>query len=87
MRDVLGAASRHETAYVGAGPAETLKDAADWRRLLDLLDQRGGATRADQVFRRWVVTDDQAKVLDERAAAGRPTRSSSRSGTAGCRAG
>jgi hypothetical protein len=69
MRDVLGAASRHETAYVGAGPAETLKDAADWRRLLDLLDQRGGATRADQVFRRWVVTDDQAKVLDERAAA------------------
>ena len=69
MRDVLGAASRHETAYVGAGPAEKVADAADWRRLLDLLDERGGATRADATFRRWVVTDDQAKVLDERAAA------------------
>ena len=69
MRDVLGAASRHETAYVGAGPAEKVPDAADWRRLLDLLDERGHATRADATFRRWVVTDDQAKVLDERAAA------------------
>ena len=69
MRDVLGAASRHETAYVGAGPAEKVADAADWRRLLDLLDERGGATRADATFRRWVVTDDEAKVLDERAAA------------------
>jgi len=69
MRDVLAAASKKQTAYVGAGPAETVPTVADWKRFLDLLDERGHATTADDVFRRWVVTDDQAKLLDARAAA------------------
>jgi hypothetical protein len=69
MRDVLAAASKKQTAYVGAGPAETMPAVADWKRFLDLLDERGHATTADDVFRRWVVTDDQAKLLDAREAA------------------
>jgi hypothetical protein len=69
MRDVLAAANKRETPYVGAAPAEKVLGPADWKRFLDLLDERGHADKADDIFRRWVVTDDQAKVLDARAVA------------------
>ena len=42
---------------------------ADWRRFLDLLQEAGGSTTADEIFRRWVVTDAQLDILDKRAAA------------------
>jgi hypothetical protein len=69
MRAVFRAAQDHRIAYVGGVAPETLGGVADWRRFLDLLAEVGGSTRADEVFRRWVVTDAQADVLDERAAA------------------
>ncbi|MEO5939286.1 MAG: resuscitation-promoting factor Rpf1 domain-containing protein, partial [Candidatus Limnocylindrales bacterium] len=69
MREVLGAAQDHRIAYVGAGEPETVAGPNDWRRLLDLLDEVGGSSAADGVFRRWVVTDAQADVLDARAGA------------------
>ena len=69
MRDVLAAANKRETPYLGAGAAETLPGVPDWKRFLDLLDERGHSDQADDIFRRWIVTDDQAKVLDTRAAA------------------
>jgi hypothetical protein len=69
MRDVLAAASKRQTAYVGAGPAEKVQGAADWKRFLDLLDERGHSATADDIFRRWIVTDDQARFLDARALA------------------
>jgi hypothetical protein len=46
-----------------------LPTAPDWRRFLDLLQQRGGSGQAEAVFRRWVVTDDEAAILDTRDAA------------------
>ncbi len=69
MRQVLAAAAKHQIAYVGAGPAETVGGSNDWRRFLDLIDEIGDSTTADGVFRRWVVTDAEAEVLDKRAAA------------------
>ena len=69
MRHVLTAAQDHQIAYVGIGAPETVGGPNDWRRLLDLLDEVGGSHVADDVFRRWVVTDAQAETLDARAAA------------------
>ena len=69
MRDVLRAAQDHRTPYAGAGAPETVTGPADWRRFLDLLEEVGGSTSADETFRRWVVTDAQTDVLVERAAA------------------
>jgi hypothetical protein len=69
MRDVFAAANAHAIAYVGSGSAETVGGPNDWRRFLDLLDEAGHSTSADAAFRRWVVTDAEAAVLDERATA------------------
>jgi hypothetical protein len=40
----------------------------DWRRLLDLLEERTGAAY-DDLWAEWVVNDDQLQLLAERAAA------------------
>ncbi len=69
MRDVLAAAQDRQIAYVGAGAPETVSGPNDWRRLLDLLDERGHARSADDLFRQWVVTDAQVAELDARATA------------------
>jgi hypothetical protein len=69
MREVLNAAEDHEIAYVGAEPAETVTGQNDWRRLLDLVEERAGSTRADELFRRFVATPDDVAAMDARAAA------------------
>jgi hypothetical protein len=38
----------------------------DWRRLLDMLELRGGSTRAEDLFREYVVTESQARLLETR---------------------
>jgi len=69
MRTVLAAAEDREIPYAGAGTPETVAGPADWRRLLDLLDERGGSKTADDVFRRWVVNDAESEELDARQTA------------------
>jgi hypothetical protein len=69
MQAVLQAAQRGDIAYTGVGTAEHVSGPADWRRLLDLLDERGGAKTADGLFRTWVASDADAKALDARAGA------------------
>jgi len=69
MRDVLAAAENHQIAYVGAGTPETVAGRTDWRRLLDLLDERGHSRTADELFRRWVVNEADTELLDQRIAA------------------
>jgi hypothetical protein len=69
MRSVLAAAEAHQIAYAGAGTPETVTGPADWHRLLDLYDERGGSQTADDVFRRWVVNDAQRADLDARQTA------------------
>jgi hypothetical protein len=67
MRDVLGAAQDGEIAYVGAGKPEIVKGLNDWRRLLDLVEERGGSKTATELFRRFVVRPDDMAELDARA--------------------
>jgi hypothetical protein len=69
MRAVFRAADGHQTAYVGAGTPEVVTITNDWRRFLDLLDEVGRSTTADDIFRTWIVTAEQAPMLDRRAAA------------------
>jgi hypothetical protein len=69
MRSVLKAANLDETAYVGSVAPEKARVANDWRRFLDLLEERGGSKSAVELFRRWVVTTEQETLLDARAKA------------------
>jgi hypothetical protein len=67
MRHVLHAAQHDQIAYVGTGTPETVSGPNDWRRLLDLLDELGRSKRADDLFRQFVLTPDEAATLDDRA--------------------
>jgi hypothetical protein len=53
-----------------AAPTETRPTAPDWRGLLDVLEDRTGQ-RYDDLWRAWVVRDEEAGLLDARAAARR----------------
>jgi hypothetical protein len=67
MRAVLRAAENDQIAYLGDGPPELVAKRDDWRRFLDLLEERAGSKRADGLFRRLVLTTSEGKTLDERA--------------------
>ena len=69
MQAVLQAARNGEIAYVGAVEPEKVGGAVDWQRFLDLLDEAGGSTTADELFRRWVVGAADGERLDARATA------------------
>ena len=69
MRDVLAAANAKQTAYVGAPDPETVSEANDWRRFLDLLEEVGDSTGAEDVFRRWIVSPDEEPLLVARGEA------------------
>ncbi len=66
MRLVIRAAHAEETPYVGEGPPERLPGSVDWRRFLDLLEERGGSKRASELFERWVVDPYQRERLEQR---------------------
>lgn len=63
MRDVFAAASARTVDYVGAGPAEVYGFAPDWRRFLDLVTDVGGSTKAEGLFKTWVLTPNQKEEL------------------------
>jgi hypothetical protein len=69
MRAIFAAASAHELAYPGAGPAETAVLTTDWRRFLDLLENVGGSTKATDLFATWVVTGSERSELTARTTA------------------
>ncbi len=72
MRDVLAAALNHDIAYTGEGSPESIADevpVADWRVLLDLLEERAGSRRAAAIFRTWVLGGEGRASLRDRAAA------------------
>jgi hypothetical protein len=51
-----------------ASPLETVDRAPDWRGLLDLLEDKTGKQFGD-LWREWVVRDEEAPLLDERTTA------------------
>lgn len=68
MRKVLQALAGHQIAYLANGRGEgTLAQVTDWRRFLDLIEERGRIEAAD-LFRTWVLPDAMAPLLDARAA-------------------
>jgi hypothetical protein len=69
MRAIFRAAHDDRIAYRGAGPAEQVPVPDAWRRYLDLLEELGGSTAAERLFREYVVTPDGARELDARMAA------------------
>jgi hypothetical protein len=55
--------------YVGNTEPEIVRGIVDWRRTLDLFEVVGGSTNATELYEAYVVDEDDAAVLDERAEA------------------
>lgn len=64
------AAAENDIAYLGDAEPETGPPAADWRVYLDLIENRGevDGDEVTELFRTWVLTDDDQPLLDDRAA-------------------
>ncbi len=60
LASVLDAAVNNEIAYLGASEPETVGPEDDWRRFLDLLQERGGSVDAEQLFTEFVTDLDLA---------------------------
>ena len=69
MRKVFAAAAAKEIAYVGAPTIEHRPAVADWRALLDYLQERADSSNAETEFRQYVVGPADLPVLDTRATA------------------
>lgn len=69
MRAVLAAADAGENPYAGDEGAETTGARSDWRRFLDLVEERGDTETADDLFSRWVVPPADRGLLRTREAA------------------
>jgi hypothetical protein len=66
MRAVLAAADADENAYVGDTGPEKTGAVPDWRRFLDLVEERGDTETADDLFTKWVVPPADRTILRER---------------------
>ena len=66
---VVGAGVRGERAYDPPGTVDENGVGTTWQRWLDLVETRGGTSGAAEVLRTWVLTDEQAGELRDRAAA------------------
>lgn len=55
--------------YVGNTEPEIVRGIIDWRRTLDLFEVVGGSTGASELYTAYVIEEDDAKLLVERAEA------------------
>lgn len=69
MRNVLAACANDEIAYLGAGAPENVAPVDGWQRLLDLLEERAGATTAEQLFSDYVLASAARASLAPRSEA------------------
>jgi hypothetical protein len=67
MRKVIAAASENQISYLGDPPAETMDTVQDWRYFYDLLEDVGGATTVERLFRAHVLTPTQVSDINLRA--------------------
>jgi hypothetical protein len=73
MRLVWQAADANQEAYLPlhhepSPGSDVALDIQDWQRLLDLLEERTGARYAD-LWRRWIVTENELPLIAERQSA------------------
>lgn len=66
MSGVFDAAARHLDTYPAQTDDDPMPVIADWRVLLDLLEDVAGSTQTEQVFRDLVVGEADLALLDER---------------------
>ena len=69
LRGVLAAIADQEITYAGDPDPESFVGAADWQRLLDLLEGQAGSAKAGELWDTFVVNDDQRAQLVARASA------------------
>jgi hypothetical protein len=69
MRRVFAAAAAGTTAYPGSGPAEASALPNDWRRLVDLAEELGGASGIASLVAAWALPPDAAPPLEARSEA------------------
>jgi hypothetical protein len=55
--------------YQGPGEPVRSTQKTDWKRLLDLVQEVGGSTKAEELFKTYVLTPTEASALGDRAAA------------------
>lgn len=67
MREVLAAAAASTIPYRGDGSPEVVGGFREWRRLLDLVEEVGGAEDVSELFREWVVPERAHAELEKRA--------------------
>jgi hypothetical protein len=67
MRRVFQAAEDGTSAYAAGDAPEQTALPNDWRRFLDLVEELGGASDADDLLERWVLPGADAAQLDDRA--------------------
>ena len=63
---VVSAAYEGRSAYEPPGEQKISSGRTDWRRFLDLVEIRAGAADATKIFRTWVLTADERKLLGPR---------------------
>lgn len=66
MRGVLRAAANDEIAYLGDARPETVPARDDWRRFLDLLEERAGSEAAGDLFVSFILSSDELTELTAR---------------------
>lgn len=69
MADVVAAAADKEVSYRSDLEPESMSSRVDWRRILDLFVEVGGSAAAVDLYREYVVSADDAELLDERETA------------------
>ncbi len=67
--DVLVAADLEYTAYPADDPTEEVFVPANWQRFFDLVERIGNSQEAEELFRTYVLRDEELALLDQRAAA------------------
>ncbi len=68
LDDVIEAAANDQISYLGDGDPEDSVAAGNWKRYLDLLENRGGGTNEEvqELFLDWVVVDGDKRVIETR---------------------
>lgn len=69
LREVIAAVADQEISYTGDPDPESYEPAANWQRLLDLLEDRAGSEAVGELWDGFVVNDEQRALLAQRTEA------------------